>query len=265
MLTESGIVRSDLTSSFGSASATAQGVPLTVSLTVLDVAAGGTPAEGAAVYLWHCDREGRYSLYDSAIAGENYLRGVQAADAEGALSFTTIWPGAYSGRWPHIHFEVYPSLAEATSAGSKLVTSQIALPEDACQPGLRDRRVRAERAEPRPDLAGVRHGVRRRLLDPAGHGLGLPGRGDGDLAQRGGVSDPTTSETWRTPSRSIRSSRPAAIVRAVRGPAVDEAGVELHQRRPGGELLPGVVGGEDPADADHHQAPSGPRRDPRHE
>jgi protocatechuate 3,4-dioxygenase beta subunit len=133
VLTESGIVRSDLTSSFGSASATAEGVPLAVSLTILDIAAGGAPAEGAAVYLWHCDREGRYSLYDSAIANENYLRGVQEADADGALSFTTIWPGAYSGRWPHMHFEVYPSLAEAIAAGSKLVTSQIALPEDACR------------------------------------------------------------------------------------------------------------------------------------
>ena len=45
--------------------------------------------------------------------------------------FTTIYPGAYSGRWPHIHFEVYPSLDAATSASDKLRTSQIALPEDA--------------------------------------------------------------------------------------------------------------------------------------
>jgi protocatechuate 3,4-dioxygenase beta subunit len=133
VLTESGIVRSDLTSSFGSAAAVAEGVPLTIALTVLDVARGGTPVEGAAVYLWHCDREGRYSLYDPALASENYLRGVQASGADGALSFTSIWPGAYSGRWPHIHFEVYPSLGEATSAGAKLVTSQVALPEDACR------------------------------------------------------------------------------------------------------------------------------------
>ena len=131
VLTESGIVRSDITSSFGSASGTAAGVPLAISLKVLDVAAGGAPAVGAAVYLWHCDREGRYSLYDSEVAGENYLRGVQESDADGAVAFTSIWPAAYSGRWPHIHFEVYPSLGEATSAGAKLVTSQIALPDDA--------------------------------------------------------------------------------------------------------------------------------------
>jgi protocatechuate 3,4-dioxygenase beta subunit len=132
VLTESGIVRSDIASSFGGASGVADGVPVTIDLTILDVAAGGTPAAGAAVYLWHCDREGRYSIYDQAIAGENYLRGVQAAGADGTLAFTSIWPGAYSGRWPHIHFEVYPSLDAATSAGSKLVTSQIALPADAC-------------------------------------------------------------------------------------------------------------------------------------
>jgi protocatechuate 3,4-dioxygenase beta subunit len=133
VLTESGIVRSDITSSFGSASGTAAGVPLAIALTILDVSAGGTPLEGAAVYLWHCNRDGEYSLYSPAIANENYLRGVQESDAGGRVTFSSIYPAAYSGRWPHIHFEVYPSLAEATAAGTKLVTSQIALPEDACK------------------------------------------------------------------------------------------------------------------------------------
>jgi protocatechuate 3,4-dioxygenase beta subunit len=111
----------------------AGGVPLTIELTVLDVAAGGAPVEGAAVYVWHCDREGRYSLYSDGVTGENYLRGLQPADASGVLAFGSVFPGAYSGRWPHIHFEVYPSLDEATAAGSKLVTSQIALPQDVCE------------------------------------------------------------------------------------------------------------------------------------
>ncbi len=132
VLAESGVVRSDITSSFAGSSGTADGVPVTIDLTILDIAAGGTPVEGAAVYLWHCDREGRYSIYDPSISDQNYLRGVQASSAGGTLRFTSIWPGGYSGRWPHIHFEVYPSLADAAAAGSKLVTSQIALPEDAC-------------------------------------------------------------------------------------------------------------------------------------
>jgi len=131
VLTESGIVRSDIRSSFGSSSTVAAGVPTTVELTVTD-AATGTALAGAAVYLWHCDQEGRYSLYSNGVTGENYLRGVQEADADGKLTFTTIFPAAYSGRWPHMHFEVYPSLDEATSAGSVLVTSQLALPEDTC-------------------------------------------------------------------------------------------------------------------------------------
>jgi protocatechuate 3,4-dioxygenase beta subunit len=133
VLTESGVVRSDITSSFGGASAVADGVPLSIQLTVLDVAAGGAPVEGAAVYVWHCDREARYSLYSDGVTGENYLRGLQPADASGVLAFSSVFPGAYSGRWPHIHFEVYPSIDEATAAGSKLVTSQIALPQDVCE------------------------------------------------------------------------------------------------------------------------------------
>lgn len=133
VLTESGIVRSDIRSSFGSASATAEGVPLTVTLTILDLANGCAPLPGAAVYLWHCDREGRYSLYSDGVTDQNYLRGVQAADAAGLVTFTSIFPAAYSGRWPHIHFEIYPSVEEATSAGTKLVTSQLAFPVDACE------------------------------------------------------------------------------------------------------------------------------------
>jgi protocatechuate 3,4-dioxygenase beta subunit len=131
VLTESGIVRSDITKSFGSASGVATGVPLTVELTILD-AAKDTPLAGAAVYLWHCDAEGRYSLYSDGVTNENYLRGVQAADSSGKVKFTTIFPAAYMGRWPHIHFEVYSSLSEATAAGKISRTSQLALPKDVC-------------------------------------------------------------------------------------------------------------------------------------
>lgn len=131
VLTESGIVRSDITKSFGSASGVASGVPLTVELTILD-ADKDTPLNGAAVYLWHCDAQGRYSLYSDGATNENYLRGVQAADSTGKVTFTTIFPAAYMGRWPHIHFEVYSSLNDATAAGKITRTSQLALPKDAC-------------------------------------------------------------------------------------------------------------------------------------
>ena len=108
------------------------GVPLTIDLTLVDVDGGGVPLEGAAVYLWHCDSDGGYSMYSQGAADENYLRGVQAADADGTVTFISIFPAAYSGRWPHIHFQVYRDVAAATGGGTKLVTSQLALPEDVC-------------------------------------------------------------------------------------------------------------------------------------
>jgi protocatechuate 3,4-dioxygenase beta subunit len=133
VLNQSGIVRADIRSSFGSASGVAQGVPLTINLTIVDTAKGCGAYAAAAVYLWHCDRDGAYSLYSRGITGENYLRGVQAADGTGLVTFRSIFPGAYAGRWPHIHFEVYADLAGATSARGKVATSQLALPQAICQ------------------------------------------------------------------------------------------------------------------------------------
>ena len=130
VLTESGIVRSDITTSFGEASGVAKGIATTVALTILNMNGDVKPYEGAAIYIWHCDAEGRYSMYDLGAADENYLRGVQVADAKGKVEFRSIFPAAYDGRWPHIHFEVYPSQEAAVSASDKLRTSQIALPED---------------------------------------------------------------------------------------------------------------------------------------
>jgi protocatechuate 3,4-dioxygenase beta subunit len=132
VLTESGIVRGDITTSFGDESGVAEGVATAIEMTLLDVAAGGTPLAGAAVYLWHCNIDGHYSMYDQDVAAENHLRGVQKSDSAGKVSFASIFPAAYSGRWPHIHFEIYESLDAATSGGSKLKTSQIALPKATC-------------------------------------------------------------------------------------------------------------------------------------
>ena len=131
VLTESGIVRSDITSSFGSSTTKATGVPLTITMTINEFDNDKKPLAGGAVYLWHCDQAGQYSLYSQAVVNENYLRGVQETDASGKVRFTTIFPACYSGRWPHIHFEVYPSLAKATNSANKIATSQMALTEEA--------------------------------------------------------------------------------------------------------------------------------------
>jgi protocatechuate 3,4-dioxygenase beta subunit len=133
VLAQNGVVRSDLRSSFASGTGSVGGVPLTVKVTVLDLKNGCRALAGAALYAWHCDADGRYSMYSQGVTGENWLRGVQATDASGTATFTTVFPGAYAGRWPHIHFEVYPSIGAATGGGTKLTTSQIALPDDACK------------------------------------------------------------------------------------------------------------------------------------
>ena len=131
VLEDSGIVRQDITTSIDG-SATADGIPLTFEFQVVDLANGSVPFEGVAVYAWHCTAEGEYSMYSSGLEGVTYLRGVQVADAEGKVSFTSIFPGCYSGRWPHIHFEVYPDLASITDSANAIATSQLALPEDVC-------------------------------------------------------------------------------------------------------------------------------------
>lgn len=132
----SGIVRSDIRSSIAGATGatgTAAGVPLTVRLTLVNTNASCASLAGYAVYLWHCDALGRYSMYSSGATAENYLRGVQASGSDGVVEFTTIVPGCYSGRWPHIHFEVYRSTTTATQYSNKLKTSQLALPAATCQ------------------------------------------------------------------------------------------------------------------------------------
>ncbi len=127
-LSQSGIVRSDITSTLGS-STKVPGVPLTVKLTITK-GANGPVMPDAAVYVWHCDQAGRYSMYSQGVTKENWLRGVQQADANAEVTFTTIYPGCYPGRWPHIHYEVYASLAEATAGAPIVATSQLALTAD---------------------------------------------------------------------------------------------------------------------------------------
>jgi protocatechuate 3,4-dioxygenase beta subunit len=129
-LTRSGIVRSDIRSTLATGNI-ADGVPMTFELTLVNSNASCAPLIGHAIYLWHCDRDGNYSMYGS-IPQEDYLRGVQATDSSGKAVFKSIFPACYSGRWPHVHFEVYPSLERAMSAGNKIQVSQLALPEAVC-------------------------------------------------------------------------------------------------------------------------------------
>ena len=179
-------MRRDITKSFGDASGVAEGVPATLELTLLDVAGGGEPLAGAAVYVWHCDT-GRTRSTTAPIAGENYLRGVQESDAEGKLTFNTIFPAAYSGRWPHIHFEVYQSLARRQPAARSRARRSSRCPRTSAS-GSSRRPATAERGEPRADVARRRHGLQRRLREPARQGVRHAEHGITPSAQRRGLS-----------------------------------------------------------------------------
>lgn len=118
----SAIVRSDIRRSFGTAKGVARGLPLTIDLRLVGTVTG-VPAAGLAVYLWHADRDGAYSLYSPGLTGENFLRGVQATDGDGRVVFTSVFPG--NGV---IHYEIYPSVAQATKATGLLLSGSLMLP-----------------------------------------------------------------------------------------------------------------------------------------
>ncbi|MBX3013303.1 MAG: intradiol ring-cleavage dioxygenase [Caldilineaceae bacterium] len=131
ILDQTGIVRSDIRTSLSTQNVAA-GVPMTLELTLVNTNAECAPLAGYAIYAWHCTREGGYSMYSEGLTDEDFLRGVQATDSEGKATFTSIFPGCYMGRWPHVHFEIYASLEEATGSSNAIHTSQLAFPEDSC-------------------------------------------------------------------------------------------------------------------------------------
>ena len=130
VLATEGIVRHDIRPSFAGLRGSAEGVALELELQLARVA-GCAPLTQGAVYLWQNDAAGDYSLYSRTDV--NYLRGLQAADAQGRMRFTAIVPGCYGGRYPHCHFEVYPSVAEAVRGTAPLLVGQFAFPEAECR------------------------------------------------------------------------------------------------------------------------------------
>jgi protocatechuate 3,4-dioxygenase beta subunit len=131
ILTEAGVIREDIRTSIGGLTPVAEGLEVTLEITLVDVGKACVPLGGLAVYLWQCDAEAVYSIYGAE--DRNYLRGVAISDDAGKVRFTTVFPGCYDGRWPHLHFEVFSSAEMAVSGKAALLTSQFALPEAECR------------------------------------------------------------------------------------------------------------------------------------
>lgn len=141
VLARSGILRTDLRPSFGGMKPVADGTQLDLAITLLDVSKGCAPLSGHAIYVWHCDALGKYSLYE--YEDRNYLRGIGITDAKGQVAFKTIVPGCYNGRWPHIHFEVFADQEKATNGKESLLISQFAVPGDIAAALYADNRIYA--------------------------------------------------------------------------------------------------------------------------
>jgi len=105
------------------------GVPLIINITVRNVNDSCNLMQNAIVDIWHCDKDGNYSEYGgTAMQSTNYtsvhfLRGRQTSDANGLVSYASIFPGWYTSRATHIHVHIY------TSTGISLLITQIAFPE----------------------------------------------------------------------------------------------------------------------------------------
>ncbi|MDI9865879.1 intradiol ring-cleavage dioxygenase [Flectobacillus sp. DC10W] len=121
--TPSSLVQNNITSD-------RSGTKLTVKINIQNKNASCAGLANAIVDIWHCDAAGNYSEYGgTGMQSTNYttvhfLRGRQVTDSTGLVTFTSIYPGWYSGRATHIHVHVY------NSAGTSLLVTQIAFPED---------------------------------------------------------------------------------------------------------------------------------------
>lgn len=93
---------------------------------------GGSSSSTTSTSSGSSSSDGEYSLYATDLLSENYLRGVQVTDGNGQVTFQTIFPACYSGRYPHIHVEVYKSAALATGQANAILTTQLAMPRDIC-------------------------------------------------------------------------------------------------------------------------------------
>ncbi len=108
------------------------GVKMTMEILIKNKNTSCLALSNVLVDVWHCDAQGNYSQYGGTqmqstnYSNVNWLRGRQTTDSNGLVGFTSIFPGWYGGRAPHVHVHVY------TSAGRSLLVTQIAFPKAIC-------------------------------------------------------------------------------------------------------------------------------------
>jgi protocatechuate 3,4-dioxygenase beta subunit len=108
------------------------GVALSIKISIQNKNNSCASLAGAIVDIWHCDKDGYYSEYGGTgmqsanFTSVHFLRGRQVTDSNGVAGFTSIFPGWYGGRAPHIHVHIYDA------SGKSLLVTQIAFPTTVC-------------------------------------------------------------------------------------------------------------------------------------
>lgn len=105
-----------------------EGIPLVIKIIVQNTKLDCALTQGIKVDIWQCDSRGNYSEYNGQLEGDftakNFLRGRQITDANGEVTFVSIYPGWYPGRAPHLHLEL------KNDQDQSVLITQIAFPED---------------------------------------------------------------------------------------------------------------------------------------
>lgn len=105
------------------------GVAFTMNIYIKNTNGNCGAYQGVLVDVWHCDKDGNYSEYGGTqmqqanYTSYHFLRGRQTTDANGLVTFTSIFPGWYQSRATHIHVHIYKP------DGTSLLVTQIAFPE----------------------------------------------------------------------------------------------------------------------------------------
>jgi protocatechuate 3,4-dioxygenase beta subunit len=133
------LVRSDITEG-------KQGAPVLLTLQIVE-AKNCAAVPWVRVDIWHADGLGLYSGYadqeTGSTKGETFLRGTQFTGTGGEVRFTTIYPGWYPGRTPHIHFKVFVE-------NHSMITGQLYFPDPitdhvyATRPPYRERKAQRD-------------------------------------------------------------------------------------------------------------------------
>lgn len=130
MLRDENVIRRDIRPNLAPSMKLAEGVRMDINIRLVSVNVACKLIPRFLIYAWHCDAAGRYSIYD--LPEDNYLRGIVITDEDGVAPLTTIFPGCYPGRWPHIHFEVFSGWTDSLTVKDSLLISQLAMPETTC-------------------------------------------------------------------------------------------------------------------------------------